>query len=140
MQLDHLMIAIVVVSMITLGYGAFATDAFTRYGIATTPQFNAQFNRLNETYALTEDIATNIKGASAEQGTSSDFDIGKTIIAALSAIKNVFVQGIPAIFSTITGLGNYIPLPEWAIRGLQTIMIIAVAFSLIYLYFRYKGN
>lgn len=139
MKLDVLLIALVVISMITIGMGGFIADTFNRYGVDTDPQFQAQFNKFNETYDLAEDITEDIKGASAGEGTESDWDIAKTIIAALSSVKVVFVQGIPAIFSTITGLGNFLPLPEFVIRGIMAIMLISVAFALVYLYFRYKN-
>lgn len=140
MQLDNLLVAIVVISMITVGTGMLIADVFPRYGVATDPQFDAQFDKFNETYQLTEDITSDIKGAAAEQGTQSDWDIAKTIIAALNAVKVVFVQGIPTVFSTITNTVNYIPFPEFVTRGIQAIALILVAFALVYLYFRYKNG
>jgi hypothetical protein len=140
MQLDKILISVVIISMITIGVGGFISDLATTYNVPTDPEFQAQFNKFNESYDLASDITEDIKGASAEEGTESDWDIAKTIIAALSAVKVVFVQGIPTVFATITGMGYYMPLPEFIIRGLQAIAIISVAFALVYLYFRYKNN
>ena len=71
---------------------------------------------------------------------TNDWDIAKTIIAALNAVKVVFVQGIPTVLSTITGMASFLPLPSWITRGIQAIMLISVAFALVYLYLRYKNG
>lgn len=139
MRIDGLLIALVVVSMITIGTGAFISDLTSTYDIDTSPQFEAQFNKFNDTYSLTEDISDNVKGASVGDG-ESDFDIADTLKSAISVVKVVFVQGIPAIFSSLTNLGEFLPLPEFVIRGLQAIAFISIAFALVYLYFRYQNT
>lgn len=142
MELDKILIGIVLISICSIGIGSLFVDLANRYDISTTPEYMTQFNRLNETYALTQDLSNDIKGASVEAGAdaSSDWDIGATVKAGLNAVKVVFVQGIPTIFATITGIGETLPLPEYIIRGIQAIMLISVTFALVYLYFRYKNG
>lgn len=135
-----MLIAIVIISLCSIALGGFLVDLSGNYGTKITPEFQSTFDNYNKTYALTEDIATSVKAGGVEQGTNDDFDVGETIKAAITTIKAVFVSGLPIMFSTITGIGNLIPLPGYIIRSLQAIILISLAFALVYLYFRYKNG
>jgi len=137
MNLERFLIAIVVMSMVAVGTGLFVVDITTRYSTVVDPDFRTTFDRFNESYALGEDISDDVKKASAVEEESWDF--GDTIKASLNAVKVVFIQGIPTAFAMVTNVGKYIPLPSWITRGIQTILIILLAFALVYLYFRYKN-
>lgn len=137
MELDKLLIGIVLISMVALGLGVFMQDMTGRYGTEVSPEFQTTFNKFNETYALSQDITDNVKLAGTGE---TDDDVWESIKAGISTVKAVFVQGIPAVFSIITGLGDTIPLPEYVTRGIQAILLISVAFALVYLYFRYKNG
>lgn len=136
-SLEKFLIGIVVMSMVATGLGVFVSDLSGRYGTEMTPEFQNTFNRFNETYDLSEDVAEDIKSASAVE--EDDWDFGDTIKASLNAVKTVFVSGIPTAFAMVTNIGDFIPLPSWITRGIQTILIIVLAFALVYLYFRYKN-
>lgn len=138
MELDKLMIAIVVISMVSVGIGSLLVEVTGRYGVDVSPQFQTTFNKMNESMDLTEEIVTDIKGASASESTDT-WDIIETVKAGLNAVKVVFVQGIPTLFQTINSLGSFIPLPGIIIKTIQAILVIGIAFALVYLYFRYKN-
>lgn len=140
MELDKMLIGIVLISIVVLSVGNLMVDLTGRYGTEVDPEFQRTFNKFNESYDLAEDITEDVKLGGVEQGTNDDFDIGESIKAGINVVKTVFVQGLPTIFSMITDLGTYIPIPEYIIRGIQAIMLIAIAFALVYLYFRYKNG
>jgi len=140
MELDKLLIGLVLISMISIGIGSFVVDLTGRYSTEIDPEFQSTFNKFNETYELTQQITDDVKLGGVEQGANDDFDIGQSLKAGINVVKTIFVQGIPTMFSSITSLGSFIPLPEWFTRGLQAIILISVAFALVYLYFRYQNK
>lgn len=140
MELDKLLISLVLISMVSVGVGLFVVDLSGRYGTQVSPQFQSTFNKFNQTYDLTEDITADVKLGGVEQDTNDNFDIGESVKAGINVVKVVFVQGLPTLFQSITDLGDFIPLPSYIIKGLQAILLISVAFALVYLYFRYKNG
>ena len=139
LELDRFLIGIIVLSMITLGIGGFYSQLASNYDVTIEERYQSNFNKFNESFELAENIVADVKTGSVEEG-STDWDIGKTVKSALNVVKVVFIQGIPTAFSVITNLGAFLPLPGYMIAGLQAILLIAVTFALVYLYFRYKNG
>lgn len=139
MQLDKYLIALIVISIFAVTFGNFYVSTTKEYGVTVDSQYQESFDKLNETYIVTEQLSQDIKGASVEEGTT-DWDVGKTIKAGLNAIKLVFIQGLPAGIALIGSIPKFIPVPINIILGLQAILIIVMAFVLVYLYFRFQNQ
>lgn len=139
MELDKFLIGIIILSMVTLGIGGLYSELAGNYAVTIEEKYQSNFDKFNSTLDLSEDIVSDVKTGSVEEGTDN-WDIGKTVKSALNVVKVVFIQGIPTAFSVITNIASFIPLPAYMIKGLQAILLISVTFALVYLYFRYKNG
>lgn len=140
MDLEKLLISVIIVSIASVGLGAFMIDLTGRYGTQVNPEFQSTFNKYNESFDLAESITSDIKEGGVEQTSSSDFDFGETVKAGINVVKSVFVQGIPTVFSLIMSIGDFIPVPPYVLKSLQAMALISVGFALVYLFFRYKNG
>lgn len=140
MDIEKFVIGLIIMSVASVGIGAFIFDVTARYGTTVDPEFQDQFDNFNQTYALAESISDEVKLGGVEQGDSDSFDIGESIKAGINVVKTVFVQGIPILFTSLTTLGTYTNIPPYIIRSIQAMFLVAISFALVYLYFRYKNG
>lgn len=139
MKLDSLLVAVVIVSMFAGGFGLLISNLATTYNVPIDESMTSKFGSLNSTYSLTNQSINDLKAAST-RGESNSFDIVEALKASINVVKTVFVEGIPNVLLMVTGLGDYIPLPPFIIRGIQSIVIILIGFALVYLFLRYKNE
>lgn len=139
MQLDKFLISLIIVSVFAAFFGGIYIYMADAYSVTVEEKYSTAFSNFNETFEITEDISDNMKEASVEQD-SSDWNFGKTVMAALGAVKSIFTKGIPTAISMIGNITTFLPVPTFIVSALQTIVIICVSFALIYLYFRYQNK
>jgi hypothetical protein len=139
MKLDSLWIALILVGLVTSGFGLFMTNLSATYHVPIEDRLTSTFGSYNATYSVSNQSITALRDAAA-RGSSNDFDIIEQIKAALNVIKIVFIEGIPNMLLMITSVGNFLPVPEFVSRGITGILIISVAFALVYLFLRYKNE
>lgn len=139
MQLDKFIIALIIISAVTITMGGFMVELSTNYNIPVNDRYSATFSKFNESSQMAEDITASFKTGSASEGSGSEADLEKVYKAALSIIKVTFFQGIPAAFSLITNMGQFIPIPAYILTSLQAILLVMFLFAGFYLYLRYKN-
>lgn len=138
MQLENLLIAVIVVSMVSVGMGSFYVEIAKTYGASPSENYQATFNRFNQSYLITSQITEDVKGGAVE-GKEDTWDVGKTFKAGLNVVKVVFLNGIPSALGIMNNVVIFIPIPSHIIAGIQAIMICLLCFAIVYLYFRYKN-
>jgi len=137
LQFKSALFALVAVSMAIIAVGWWVDDWNTRYDSGLTYDLSG-YNKLD----TMSDYASGTKGTLAVKSSydttgSGDFE-GTSIRGAFSIINNIFTP-----FNVVFGSGGLVDsieerwgIPNYITIGLVTIMIIAIIFSLIALFFK----
>jgi hypothetical protein len=135
MRFDSLLIAIVVVGMVATGFGLFITEVGHNYNVPVDEQLSTVYGNQSLTNKLMNQTSEELKKA-----TSEDPNLLTSSIASINIVKNIFVTGIPATLGLVGAMGNVSYMPPYIINGIKAILIISMAFALVYLLLRYQNE
>lgn len=139
MKIENLLIAMVLVGMFATGFGLFLVSTATTYNVPVSEDITRTFGNYNSTNIISESAISDLKEAS-QSGEANQFDIVEAIKSSLNVLKTVFIEGVPNALIMVTSITDFLPMPPFISRALMTIIIISVAFALVYLFLRYKNE
>lgn len=143
MKIHYLIVAILFVSMITLGCVGFLTDLGEKYdSTADVSSLNNTLTRMEETRESTmalSDTITNFKLEKASDFFYIPYVLIKTAWNALLIVFNSWATVQAMIVDVGTGLQDMgIPFPFWFIPTIISVLVIFVVSILIYGFFKWK--
>lgn len=134
LRLDLLAYSLVIFGLCIFAANMMISDANTNYNVTIQDsEFKDVYNTIDDTYSISKNSESNLEGQNIIQGNALD----SLISGAGSALKPFFGM-FNIIGDIISALAVSFGVPRTIIQFFIVIMTIAVTFSLIYLFWRYK--
>ena len=135
MRIDTLLIGIVVFSLVVFGGVYMIDDISDNYDKdLDTSDFNASYNKIDETYNLSKDIKDDMF-ESEIQGTDQSWESSvKNSYSAIRRVKSSF----SLIITVLDDVSRTIGIPRFVIVSAVTVLMIAIVFSFIYMVFHFQ--
>ena len=140
LRLESYFLAFIVFTLIIVAGMGIITDVNNNYNvtIGTESEFNTTLSRANEVYNNTYDTSSSMKNSVADADISEDTTENSMFKGAFSAVRNS--MGVFGIMGgLINDIGGALGVPDVFINLAIAAFLVILAFSLIYLVFRYRA-
>lgn len=136
MEIKNALFAIVAMSMIIIAVGVIVSDWNEQYNSGLTYDLEGDYNKLSTISGTAEEQEGRIAVSSSSSSESGDFE-GTSIRAAFGILNTIFtpfqiVFGNNGMLDAVT---ERFGIPDYIRQGLVTIMVFAVIFALITIFF-----
>jgi hypothetical protein len=136
MRLDAVITSVIVFSLFVTGGVLIWNDMISEYDLnVTTDEYKNVYNTSSEMYDLSQDVKNKTLEAEAEGGDESWESLVKGSYSAIRLISSSFVM----IGDILDAIAKELGVPKFFIQAAMTLLMVAIAFSVIYLIFRFKG-
>ena len=140
LRLENYFIAFILFTVIVIGGMGVITNINTNYEVSMgqESQFNTTIARANQVYNSTQSTSSSMKTSVADADISEDTTENSMFKGAFSAVRNSLgVFGIMG--GLINDIGGALGVPDVFINLAIAAFLVILAFSLIYLVFRYRA-
>ena len=140
LRLENYFIAFILFTVIVIGGMGVITNINTNYEVSMgqESQFNTTIARANQVYNSTQSTSSSMKTSVADADISEDTTENSMFKGAFSAVRNSLgVFGIMG--GLINDIGGALGVPDVFINLAIAAFLVILAFSLIYLVFRFRS-
>ena len=140
LRLENYFIAFILFTVIVIGGMGVITNINTNYEVSMgqESQFNTTIARANQVYNSTQSTSSSMKTSVADADISEDTTENSMFKGAFSAVRNS--MGVFGIMGgLINDIGGALGVPDVFINLAIAAFLVILAFSLIYLVFRYRA-
>ena len=140
LRLENYFIAFILFTVIIIGGMGIITDMNTSYNVSMgqESEFNTTFARANQVYNSTYETSSSMETSVADADISESTTENSMFKGAFTAVRNA--MGIFGIMGAlINDIGGVLGIPSVFINLAIAAFLTILAFSLIYLVFRYRA-
>ena len=119
-------LAIIMVSLCAVGFGAFMVDLGATYGVPIDPAYSNTYDKTNEILNKSNQITQTVSGNIATTDSISDI----WVLQGTSAIQ-LGLQGTSLIKAMLLDAANIIGLPYWFIGGVLAMILVVLGYLAI---------
>lgn len=133
MKLDKFILGLLAFSFMVVASLFVFVDMQTEYNVSVSGEyFNDTYNKIDDTYNLSQDIQDDVLNAEIEGADQSWDSMVKSSYSAVRLIGRTF----SLVGTMVESVVNAVGIPGWIIKFIMTAVAVMVIFAIIYLLFR----